>query len=372
VIVFLIKSFFKKEFCGSLIGKPKFCLRIMDGKDLRRILKSKIVLSVLKFVVVGLLLAWMVSSGRLDFSRLSLIVGRVDLFALNLAYWLICPVFLSAFRWSILMAGLGITVRFSRVAFLQVIGMAFNSAMPGAVGGDLFKAYYVLRESHGQKKASRTGVVLSIFNDRLAGIFGLFSVGFLAGLINLDFVRAHEATWNFFLMISGVFFVTLVGVVAVLIPVRPERDVFRWLWQMPVPGARIVERVISSLRMYRHHLGSLIGAWLISAAVQFCGALYFWWLCEAIEPNAVSLVKLLVIFPLGLLVTALPISPGGLGVGHMAFDTLFHAIDVDGGANFFNVFFIGQMMLNLSGFIAYLFLRRKEPAPVDLEAVADS
>lgn len=333
-------------------------------------LKSKFFLTFLKILFVASVLGWMISSGRLDFSRLTLIVGRIDLFALNLFFWLVCPVLLSSWRWSILMGGLGIRVKFSRVAFLQVIGMAFNSAMPGAVGGDLFKAYYVLREDHVQKPG-KTAVALSLFNDRLAGIFGLFTIGVLAGLLNFDFVRDHDATRNFFLMITIIFLGTLIGVVAILIPVREERDIFRWLWRQPLPGMKIVEKVITSLRIYRNHLGSLVGAWMISAFVQFCGAVYFWWLCEAIAPGAVPLVKLMVIFPLGLLVTALPLAPGGLGIGHMAFDSLFHAVGVDGGANFFNIFFIGQMMLNMTGFIAYLFLRKTDPVPENFEELGD-
>jgi hypothetical protein len=57
----------------------------------------------------------------------------------------------------------------------------------------------------------------------------------------------------------------------------------------------------------------------------------------------------------------LPISPGGFGVGHLAFDRLFAAIGLTGGATVFNVFILGQMAPSLIGVVPYLMMRRTLP-----------
>jgi hypothetical protein len=64
--------------------------------------------------------------------------------------------------------------------------------------------------------------------------------------------------------------------------------------------------------------------------------------------------------------TALPLAPGGLGVGHYAFDRMFALVGWHGGANVFNVLVLGQLALNLLGFIPYLLHRAEIPAPNEL------
>jgi hypothetical protein len=52
--------------------------------------------------------------------------------------------------------------------------------------------------------------------------------------------------------------------------------------------------------------------------------------------------------------TAIPISPGGLGVGHVLFANLFNLVGIDNGASLFNLFFLIAFLHNFSGVIPYL------------------
>jgi len=61
----------------------------------------------------------------------------------------------------------------------------------------------------------------------------------------------------------------------------------------------------------------------------------------------------------------LPISPAGLGVGHVAFDRLFSMIGLHDGATVFNVYLIGQLTPCLLGVIPYLALRRTGKLPTE-------
>lgn len=54
---------------------------------------------------------------------------------------------------------------------------------------------------------------------------------------------------------------------------------------------------------------------------------------------------------------ALPISPGGIGVGHVAFDKLFQMIGQSQESNIFNIFLLSQLILNLLGAVPYLSLK---------------
>ena len=46
--------------------------------------------------------------------------------------------------------------------------------------------------------------------------------------------------------------------------------------------------------------------------------------------------------PLAILVTALPLAPGGMGVGHVAFEEVLGIVGISGGANIFNLFFLDR------------------------------
>jgi hypothetical protein len=69
------------------------------------------------------------------------------------------------------------------------------------------------------------------------------------------------------------------------------------------------------------------------------------------------------VFPLGILTMIVPISPAGLGVGHVAFERLFESIGVHGGATVFNVYLIGLLAPCLTGVIPYLALKKSGALP---------
>jgi len=59
--------------------------------------------------------------------------------------------------------------------------------------------------------------------------------------------------------------------------------------------------------------------------------------------------------PLGLLLTAIPVSPAGLGVGQVAFLALFHWVGTSQGANLFTLYMASYVVINLTGALLYLF-----------------
>ena len=73
-----------------------------------------------------------------------------------------------------------------------------------------------------------------------------------------------------------------------------------------------------------------------------------------------SLGKAFTFIPLGLIATAVPISPAGMGVGHAIFGTLFGYYGITGGASLFNLYFLAIVSVNLLGVFPYLFSRKKE------------
>src|ERR1700732_3994379 len=97
---------------------------------------------VLKVLLAAGILTWMASSGKLNLAQ----VGR------SLSQW---PLMLaivalgysaggvSSWRWNRLLRAQDIHLPYRRAWGLTMIGMLFNVVIPGAVGGDLVKGYYI-------------------------------------------------------------------------------------------------------------------------------------------------------------------------------------------------------------------------------------
>ena len=91
------------------------------------------------------LVAWLVSRGSLDLSQL---LREVRWFHF-LGGIVICLVMLGLnnWRWFLLLRKQGIDMSFSQVFRLTMIGQFFNYMVPGGVGGDVVKGYYLVRDS---------------------------------------------------------------------------------------------------------------------------------------------------------------------------------------------------------------------------------
>jgi len=68
-----------------------------------------------------------------------------------------------------------------------------------------------------------------------------------------------------------------------------------------------------------------------------------------------------VLVPLGLMVTAVPISPAGLGVGQVTFLALFQMAATSQGANLFTLYMASSALVNISGASLVPFLRLGVP-----------
>ena len=70
--------------------------------------------------------------------------------------------------------------------------------------------------------------------------------------------------------------------------------------------------------------------------------------------ESIHALQVFICFPLGLLITAIPIAPGGVGTGHAAFSYLFQLFGSMRGADIFSLYVLSQFVLGGIGGIVYL------------------
>jgi glycosyltransferase 2 family protein len=266
--------------------------------------------------------------------RASLERAYLPLLAIVLAGYLISLSIIGV-RWWFLLKLQEIHISLRQAMKLTYLGQFYNTVVPGTVGGDLLKAYYIA--THTPKKA---GALLSIFVDRVLGFAELailaavmLAVVWAGGLAPLSQLRRA----SFFVVL---FLVAITGALVFLL-VPGIRRLFRLqkLYQR-LPIAHHIAAAGDAADLYRRRLGGLLKAILMTVGAQVI------WICSiGIMGKALKLdvpfYSYLVFVPVIYMCAAFLPSPGGVGVVEGAF-----------------VFFLGSPTCTASEILALALLAR--------------
>ncbi|MBL8716534.1 MAG: flippase-like domain-containing protein [Myxococcales bacterium] len=319
-----------------------------------RSLRGPIMLLV-KLGLAAALVGWLVHTRALDFGALRFLVMDARLFVANLAAFIACSVVLSTARWWLLLRTVGVRLPVGRATALQMMALFFNVAIPGNIGGDFVKALYVARD----QGTPRAPLLLLVAIERVLGLLGLVFMASIAALARPG-VFANAALRPTLVVVLLLAAGGVVGPVVFALLLRwfgPRAD--PWLGG-PSRVAHIVAQLVAGSRLVLQRPLLLLLALLCSMAMHGVAMAYFTLLTRVVAGHAVDYGAVATVFPIGLLTTVLPLSPAGMGVGHVAFDRLYQLVGLTGGATVFNVFLLGQLVPCTVGVLPYLMLRIKD------------
>lgn len=83
---------------------------------------------------------------------------------------MIASLFVRAYRWQIVLAGVGARIGYSRLAELYFVGSFFNAFLPSGLGGDIVRAAEAARDVDANVAAG------TVVIDRLTGLMALFAM----------------------------------------------------------------------------------------------------------------------------------------------------------------------------------------------------
>lgn len=308
------------------------------------------------------LIVWLIRSDALDFEKLRILVESKRVLFITIVAWVCISVAMTTWRWRILLRAVGADVRLLRAASLQVMALFFNGLVPGNVGGDFLKNQAVL----GNQAAK---LVVLVIVERTVGLISLVWAGGLGVLLSYDAVRKHAEL----MPVAGTLFVLIVGSVigpwGLYVVLRPSAyDAEKRLASGGALGAlrRGLKSATGAFQLIFEARGTILKGLLVSLLMHLGNIAYFLFLTRELgNPNAVF-SEIAMVFPLGMITLALPISVSGLGVGHVMFNELFELLGLVGGATIFNVYIVAQLSPCLLGAIPYLFMRgehKGDPKP---------
>lgn len=304
----------------------------MSSKKLRTAL-----LLALKIIVSGLLLTFVLR--KVGLQNIISHLREMDLrffFLSSLTYLL--TIFLASLRWGTLLKQAHSR---KKLFSLCLIGSFFNHFMPGAVGGDAVKAYYLYKET-----GQGGGSLGSVFLDRYVGYFALLSIGLVSGIAGYGDLKALGLHW----LTPSLFILFLSGSLLFF-------------------GLRIGRRFSAIADFYDFFHDTLrdrraIGnAFLLSLAIQFLTILEIELIALGLGQHP-SFTALFVFVPLIITVMAVPISISGLGLREGAFVVLFGltGISAEAGTAISFLWFLSVAAGSLPGLFLYLRIRSSDPS----------
>jgi uncharacterized membrane protein YbhN (UPF0104 family) len=230
----------------------------------------------------------------------------------------------------------------SKLFSLYMIGSFFSTFLPGLVGGDAVRAYYLNKDA---KKISTT--LASVFMDRYIGFVSLMVIGITAFPFSIGSFGGSRLTW----LMPVIFISFVVGSILFFMLQLGRRF-------------RVMTEFYDYFSLLRKRKKTIATAFAVSIAIQFMN--FFMVILLALGMGAqVSLLQLAVFLPIVITISSLPISISGIGVREGSFVILlgFIGISPEAATSLSLAWFFSVIMGSLPGLVFYvLHGRKKEPA----------
>ncbi|HEY3303418.1 MAG TPA: lysylphosphatidylglycerol synthase transmembrane domain-containing protein [Candidatus Binatia bacterium] len=293
------------------------------------------------------LLVYLGTLGAINWSAL---LGLAEAWPLSLTVLalLVMTVVLTSWRLCVLLKPHGLHLSLASSLRLTLIGAFFNACLPGITGGDIVRVYYATVGN----RSGFTEIATVMLLDRAVGAFALALWPLLAAPL---FPRLLESVGILLVLLwaaAAVVAAMLAGVLFCF--ARQERN--SRPMSRAFPRLRLVahaERVFKTVGAYRRNVGILLAAVGISLLVQTITVGVMLLLVQATSPTGVS-GPMVILIPLGFMANALPVTPGGLGVGEAAFIKLFQLAGLTGGAEALLGWRVLTTFVDLLGLVFYL------------------
>lgn len=203
---------------------------------------------------------------------------------------------------------------------LTLMGVFFNFFVPGGVGGDLVKGVVM----HKNMASTPTSAAFTVLMDRVLGLATMSLLSVVAFLFVPEHLRASSNLQLLAIFLVLLFVSILVGL-SLLISSRARQIVIFKI--LPIVPAWVEKKFLffhEKQKEKSYSLRTLLRASFWSMCSQVGSILLFFIVGEMIFTElVVTLPIYFFVVPIGFMLTAVPISPGGIGVGQAAFLFLF-------------------------------------------------
>ncbi|MDR3491498.1 MAG: lysylphosphatidylglycerol synthase transmembrane domain-containing protein [Gammaproteobacteria bacterium] len=279
------------------------------------LLNKKNSLTLVKFIFAGMILSLLVRSSQINFDLFVNILHN-PFFLVKLTGILVVIVLFGTWRWSLLNNAQNITLGFKASIIPSYIGAAFNTLLPGAVGGDAIRCYYVFKLFPDRKST----ILLTIFFDRILGLMGIITTLCVIALTHIAFLSQQKEL--FYLLSMTVFLCVGMFATFMAVMIFPQRFGLHFWLQKKFPDNKLVQFVVKYLDTfvnYRIPRIVLLKCLASSVMIQVLIATTLMLIAQMMDVPSIPFSHYAIAVGITLLVNLIPVTPGGIGVGEMAF-----------------------------------------------------
>ncbi len=276
-----------------------------------------------KLLVSAAIITYLVETQRLGMRRIIAAWHCPVQTSVALGLLFLLP-FILTFRWRVLLRALRYRLRFRSLLSMTFMVVFFDTMLPGGAA-DVIRGYYLDRNFRLEQRAR---ALSSVVVDRLE--LSLAMVGCVFVLV--------------FFFLAG------------------AKDVGRELLQRVCSREGIRKPVLAvydAFRSYATRTGALLQALSLSVLGTVFTITSFVLLGSAMGASQLRSADYFCLVPVGLFVAQIPISPGGIGVGHLGFYSLFRMAGSNSGAEIFSLFIVARFISSLPGLFCFLLTRRE-------------
>ncbi len=307
---------------------------------------KKWILLVFKFVVATFILTILVNNSQLEMGLFYKIIKQpYSLLAIFALFYIL--ILFSTWRWFKLYTAQSITLTFKETILPTYFGVAFNNVLPGSVGGDFVRLFYLFKKFHTKKSA----VALSIFFDRVIGLMGIFVTISAIALWRMNAFQ-HAPSLFYVLTLCIIFCVMGLGIFLLSL-LLPQRLGFSTWLSNKFPNKKWVGPLVSfcdAVHVYRHAKTTIIQCLLISVGIQVLMAFTIVLISQMMGFAPISFVDFIIAIGAAQIANLVPLTPGGLGIGEVAFANVLLLLNPGSSAAYATIFLAFRFL----GILSYL------------------
>jgi hypothetical protein len=213
-------------------------------------------------------------------------------------------------RWHLLLKTCHAEMKFVRTAQLTMIGLFANLFLPSSMGGDLFKGIYASREIPHIKPT----VIMSIIMERLLGFIAMFLIS-----TTLILYRFEELTSEPVTKVAVYLYFTFFTLIISFILLGSWKRLGNYIpfWKR-LPVEEQLREAGNAYRFFLRHMPCFWGGLALSCIAHFTLMGTFYFISVGLNMH-LNFWDLAAVLPLIMVVSMIPLTPGGVGLREVAF-----------------------------------------------------
>lgn len=241
----------------------------------------------------------------------------------------ISTIFISTKRWSLFLPQ---GLKYLKLVSLYFVGSFFNTFLPGLVGGDAVKAFYLYRH------IGKGGLSLaSVFMDRYMGLSAMGGIALIAFIGGYSYIRQTDIVWFITIFLCAFLVASFI------------------LWKVNWGKIKFLSSFYAPLMDYKAKKEIIFKGLLLGFVVQ-CIAIITVYVLSLSIGLKVPIIYFFMFLPVISVASAIPISVAGLGIREAGFVLLFSKVGLTSAEalSLSLLVFTAMCGVNLIGGVEYL------------------